>query len=122
MVQFYFSISESILTSSVTIWHAVASTEDEGRRQHVICSAEKVIGCSLPCLHDLYTTNTLRSARMIAADPSQSGHELFVTLPSGGKLPIRSNTSQHDSSFFAHAVGLLTMHPHPDHYFIKVLQ
>lgn len=32
MVQFYFSIGESILTSSVTIWHAVASTKDKGRR------------------------------------------------------------------------------------------
>ncbi len=43
----------SILTFSITIWYAAATAKDKGRLQHIICSAEKVIGCSLTSLQDL---------------------------------------------------------------------
>ncbi|KAK0144339.1 Serine/threonine-protein kinase SMG1 [Merluccius polli] len=70
MVQFYSSIIESILNSSITIWYAAATAKDKGRLQRVIRSAEKVIGCNLPSLQDLYTSRTLRLAGKIVADPS----------------------------------------------------
>ncbi|KAF7641368.1 hypothetical protein LDENG_00283460, partial [Lucifuga dentata] len=44
---------ESILTSSITVWYAAATAKDKGRLQHIIRSAERVIGCNLPSLHDL---------------------------------------------------------------------
>ncbi|KAK0131206.1 putative RNA-directed DNA polymerase from transposon BS [Merluccius polli] len=62
MVHFYSSIIESILTSSITIWYAAATAKDKGRLQRVIRSAEKVTGCNLPSLQDLYTSRTLRRA------------------------------------------------------------
>ncbi|KAL3058223.1 hypothetical protein OYC64_010406 [Pagothenia borchgrevinki] len=40
MVNFYTSIMESILTSSITIWYAAATAKDKGRLQRVIRSAE----------------------------------------------------------------------------------
>ncbi|KAK0133548.1 hypothetical protein N1851_030920 [Merluccius polli] len=83
MVHFYSSIIESILTSSVTIWYAAATAKDKGRLQRVIRSAEKVIGCNLLSLQDLYTSRTLRRAGKIVDDPSHPGHKLFETLPSG---------------------------------------
>ncbi|KAK0140530.1 putative RNA-directed DNA polymerase from transposon BS [Merluccius polli] len=70
MVHFYSSTIESILTSSITIWYAAATAKDKGRLQRVIRSAEKVIGCNLPSLQDLYTSRTLK----IVADPSHPGH------------------------------------------------
>uniref|UniRef100_A0A3Q2TZL2 Reverse transcriptase domain-containing protein n=1 Tax=Fundulus heteroclitus TaxID=8078 RepID=A0A3Q2TZL2_FUNHE len=108
MVQFYSSIIESILTSSITIWYARATAKDKGRLQRVIRSAEKVIGCNLPPLQDLHASRTLRRAGKIVADPSHPSHGLFQTLPSGRRLrSIRTRTSRHKNSFFPSATGLV---------------
>ncbi|KAK7891988.1 hypothetical protein WMY93_023951 [Mugilogobius chulae] len=58
MVQFYTAIIESILTSSITVWYAGATVRDRHRLQRIVRSAEKVIGCSLPSLQDLYVSRT----------------------------------------------------------------
>uniref|UniRef100_A0A3B4FQ53 Reverse transcriptase domain-containing protein n=1 Tax=Pundamilia nyererei TaxID=303518 RepID=A0A3B4FQ53_9CICH len=106
MMQFYTAIIESILTSSITVWYAGATIRDKQRLQRVVRSAEKVIGCRLPSLQDLYTSRTLRRAARISADPSHPGHSLFDLLPSGRRLrSIRTRTSRHKNSFFPSAVG-----------------
>ena len=101
MVHFYTSIIESILTSSITIWYVASTANDKGRLQRIITSAEKVIGCNLPSLQDLFASRTLRRAGTIVADPSHPGHKLFEVLPSGYQ------TSRHKTSFFPAAVGLI---------------
>ena len=73
MVNFYTSIIESILTSSITIWYAAATAKDKGRLQRFIRSAERVIGCNLPSLHDLHASRTLRQAGKIVADCRRGG-------------------------------------------------
>uniref|UniRef100_A0AAX7TII9 Biogenesis of lysosome-related organelles complex 1 subunit 1 n=1 Tax=Astatotilapia calliptera TaxID=8154 RepID=A0AAX7TII9_ASTCA len=106
MMQFYTAIIESILTSSITVWYTGATIRDKQRLQRVVRSAEKVIGCRLPSLQDLYTSRTLRRAARISADPSHPGHSLFDLLPSGRRLrSIRTRTSRHKNSFFPSAVG-----------------
>src|SRR4029434_6091159 len=75
MVHFYTASVESILTSSITIWYAAATATDTSRLERVIRSAEKVIGCNLPSLQDLYASRTLRRAGKIMADPSHPGHK-----------------------------------------------
>ena len=108
MVHYYTSIIESILTSSITIWYAAAPAKDKRRLQRIIRSAEKVIGCNLPSLQDLYASRTLRRAGKIVADPSHPGHKLFQSLPSGRRLrSIRTRTSRHKNSFFPSATGLI---------------
>ncbi|XP_034060745.1 uncharacterized protein LOC117538897 [Gymnodraco acuticeps] len=108
MVNFYTSIMESILTSSITIWYTATTAKEKGRLQRVIRSAEKVIGCNLPSLHDLHASRTLRRAGKIVADPSHPGHKLFSPLPSGRRLrSFRTKTSRHQNSFFPSATGLL---------------
>ncbi|KAL6118064.1 uncharacterized protein ACO6RY_15736 [Pungitius sinensis] len=93
---------------SITVWYAGATAKDKGRLQRVIHSAERVIGCNLPSLQDLFAARTLKRARKIVADPSHPGHELFVPLPSGRRLrSIRTKTSRHTNSFFPSAVGLI---------------
>ena len=108
MVHFYTCIIESILTSSIIIWYAAATANDKGRLQRIIRSAEKVIGCNLPSLQDLFASRTLRRAGKIVANPSHPGHKLFEVLPSGRRLrSIRTKTSRHKTSFFPAAVGLI---------------
>ncbi|XP_077957584.1 uncharacterized protein LOC144406222 [Gasterosteus aculeatus] len=69
MVHFYTAIIESILCSSITVWYAAATAKDKGRLQRVIRSAERVIGCNLPSLQDLFASRSLKRAKKIAADP-----------------------------------------------------
>ncbi|KAL6101541.1 uncharacterized protein ACO6RY_16768 [Pungitius sinensis] len=108
MVHFYTAIMESILCSSITVWYAAATAKDKGRLQRVIHSAERVIGCNLLSLQDLFAARTLKRARKIVADPSHPGHELFVPLPSGRRVRfIRTKISRHTNSFFPSAVGLI---------------
>ncbi|KAL6112497.1 uncharacterized protein ACO6RY_09243 [Pungitius sinensis] len=108
MVHFYTAIMESILCSSITALYAAATAKDKGRLQRVIRSAERVTGCNLPSLQDLFASRSLKRARKIVAEPSHPGHELFVPLPSGRRLrSIRTKTSRHTNSFFSSAVGLI---------------
>ncbi|KAK0131047.1 hypothetical protein N1851_034257 [Merluccius polli] len=114
MVNFYTAIIESILTSSITIWYAAATAQDKGRLQRIIRSAEKLIGCSLLSLKDLHASRTLRMAAKIAADPSDPGHKLFETPPSGRRLrSIRTKTSCHKNSFFPDCSGPHQQGPGP---------
>uniref|UniRef100_A0AAQ4P2L3 Alkylated DNA repair protein AlkB homologue 8 N-terminal domain-containing protein n=1 Tax=Gasterosteus aculeatus aculeatus TaxID=481459 RepID=A0AAQ4P2L3_GASAC len=108
MVHFYTAIIESILCSSITVWYAAATAKDKGRLERVIRSAERVIGCNLPSLQDLFASRSLKRAKKIVADPSHPGQKLFVPLPSGRRLQsIRTKTSRHMNSFFPSAVGLI---------------
>ncbi|XP_076860580.1 uncharacterized protein LOC143513729 [Brachyhypopomus gauderio] len=93
LVQFHTAIIESVLTSSITVWYTGATTRDRQRLQRIVHSAEKVIGCNLPSLQDLYTSRTLGRAGRITADTSHPAHGLFDPLPSGRRL--RSRTSCH---------------------------
>ncbi|KAL3040839.1 hypothetical protein OYC64_011762 [Pagothenia borchgrevinki] len=109
-VNFYTSIIESILTSSITTWYAAthATAKDKGRLHRVIRSVERVIGCNLPSLHHLHASRTLRRAGKIVADPSHPGNKMFTPLPSGRRLrSIRTKTSRHLNSFFPSATGLI---------------
>ncbi|TWW55980.1 hypothetical protein D4764_09G0010300 [Takifugu flavidus] len=108
LAQFYTAIIESILTSSITVWYAGATARDRLRLQRVMRAAEKVIGCRLPSIQDLYISRTRRRAGRITADPSHPGHGLFSPLPSGRRLrSIRTKTSRYMNSFFPSAIRLL---------------
>ena len=114
MVEFYTATIESILTSSITVWFAASTAKDKGRLQRIIRSAEKVIGCDLPALLDLFHSRTSRRAGKIIAEPSHPGHHLFQRLPSGKRFrAIRTKTSRHLNSFFPMAVGLTNKPPAP---------
>lgn len=106
MVHLYSAIKESILTSSIAIWYAAAAAKDKGGLQPIIRSAEKVIGCNLPSLHDLHVSRTLRRAGEIVANPSHPGDKLFESLHSGRRLwPIRTKTTQRKNSFYTIAAA-----------------
>ncbi len=88
MVHFHMAIMESILASSITSWNAAASAKDKGRLKHIIRSAEKVIGCTLPTLQDLYASRTLRPAGKIMVNTSHPRQKLLKhSPPAGGCAP-----------------------------------
>ncbi|KAK3554837.1 hypothetical protein QTP86_000882 [Hemibagrus guttatus] len=112
LVNFYTAIIESILTSSITVWFAAATARDKAKLQRVIHSAEKVIGCSLPSLQELYVSRSRRRAAKIAADPSHPGNELFRSLPSGKRLLVHQDQDlTPQEQFFPTAVSLLNSAP-----------
>jgi len=100
----------------------------QGQTGAFIWSAEKVIGCNLPSLQDLYTSRCLRRVGKIVADPSHPNHKLFETLPSSRRLrSIRTKTSRHKNSFFPSTTSLINKFwsplwhwhshsPHPDRH------
>lgn len=99
MAHIYSSIIEPILAPSITVWYAAATAKDKSRLQHVIRSAEMVIGCNLASLQDLYVSRILKQAGKIVAVPSRPGHKLFEALPVWKEAAL--------SSFFPLAIRLL---------------
>ncbi|TWW74193.1 hypothetical protein D4764_14G0001940 [Takifugu flavidus] len=86
LAQFYTAIIESVLTSSITVWFAGATVRDRLRLQRVVRAAEKVMGCRLPSIQDLYISRTRRCA---------------------GDYGPFDQTSRYTNSFFPSAIRLL---------------
>ncbi|KAK7919117.1 hypothetical protein WMY93_010401 [Mugilogobius chulae] len=82
MVQFYTTIIESILNSSITVWYTGATVRDRHRLQRIVRSAEKVIGSSLPSLQDLYVSRTRGRADLdLTVTVSRPGPDCDVSPP-----------------------------------------
>src|SRR4029434_2532500 len=82
------SPSSAILESipnhqSMTVWFAASTAKDQGRLQQIIWSAEKAIGCDLPCHPDPFHSRTSKRTGWIIADPS---HTRTHTFPSGHRV------------------------------------
>ncbi|KAI4894116.1 hypothetical protein NFI96_021697, partial [Prochilodus magdalenae] len=74
---------------------------------------ERIIGCNLPSLQQIYTSGVRKRAGKNTSDPSHPGHLLFQTLPSGRRLrSIKTSTARHANSFFPRAVALLNHSGH----------
>ncbi|XP_060928604.1 aquaporin-11 [Limanda limanda] len=86
------SLTESILTSSVTIWFAAATTNDNRRLQRIIRSAEKVIGCNLPSLQDLFASRTLRRAEHLSPGDMSSSDVGGTVLVLAGTVGLFAGT------------------------------
>ncbi|KAI4871765.1 hypothetical protein NFI96_000196 [Prochilodus magdalenae] len=113
MIQFYTAIIESILTASITIWFGSSTSQERTKLQRIIRTAERIIGCKLPSLQQIYTSRVRKRAGKITSDPSHPGHLLFQTLPSGRRLrSIKTSTARHANSFFPRAVALLNHSGH----------
>ncbi|KAI4903266.1 hypothetical protein NFI96_001570, partial [Prochilodus magdalenae] len=58
MIQFYTAIVESILTASITIWFGSSTSQERTKLQRIIRTAERITGCNLPSLQQIYTSRT----------------------------------------------------------------
>lgn len=65
------------------VWYADSTVADKKSLQQVICSAEKIISCSLPSLDDTASSRHLSRDKNIIKNSTHPGHEQFQLLPSG---------------------------------------
>ncbi len=66
--QFYSSIIESVLCTSITVWFSSATKSDIRRLQRAVRTAERIIGAPLPSLQDLYTSRVSKRANKVTLD------------------------------------------------------
>ncbi|KAI4889911.1 hypothetical protein NFI96_001785 [Prochilodus magdalenae] len=95
LVSYYRFAIESVLTYCISTWQSSCSTAERTALQRVLNTAQKIIGCTLSCLEDLFSSCCLNRAANILKDPSRPGHHLFDLLPSGhhGTLLKKAHTS-----------------------------
>uniref|UniRef100_A0A8C1NZF1 Reverse transcriptase domain-containing protein n=1 Tax=Cyprinus carpio TaxID=7962 RepID=A0A8C1NZF1_CYPCA len=106
--QFYSTIIESILCTSVTVWFSSASKSDLRRLQRVVRTAERIIGTTLPSIQELYLSRVSKRAGKITLDPSHPAHSLFELLPSGRRYrALSTRMARHRDSFFPQAIHLM---------------
>ncbi|XP_033978014.1 vomeronasal type-2 receptor 1-like, partial [Trematomus bernacchii] len=91
LVTFYRSTIESLLTYCITVWYASCTEADRMRLQRVVKAAQRIIGCLLPSLMDIYTSRCLSRAKNIVKDNSHPGFHLFNLLPSGRRYRLFSH-------------------------------
>ena len=86
LLNFYRSIIESILTSSITVWFDKAHKHDLLKLMSVVKTAEKIIGTNLPSLEQIYVQRVERKTNLILNDSSHPSHKYFEFLPSGRRM------------------------------------
>ncbi|KAI4888927.1 hypothetical protein NFI96_005928 [Prochilodus magdalenae] len=69
MIQFYTAIIESILTASITIWFGSSTSQERTKLQRIIRTAERIIGCNLPSLQQIYTSRYTERELLLEARP-----------------------------------------------------
>ena len=108
LVQFYRAVIESVLTFSIVVWFGNASKGDKEKLQKVVSTAEKIIGCSLPSLEEIYIQRVKNKALKIVKDHSHPANSLFEELPSGRRFrSIKAKTERFKKSFYPSAVSIL---------------
>ena len=86
LLNFYRSIIESILSSSITVWFDKATQHDLLKLVNVTKQAAKIIGCDLPSLEDIYIQRLSRKTNVILNDSSHPAIKYFNLLPSGRRM------------------------------------
>ncbi|KAI4898113.1 hypothetical protein NFI96_015382, partial [Prochilodus magdalenae] len=104
LTSFYRCVVESVLCSSINVWHGSCSAADRKALQRVVKAAQRSVGVSLPTTTDIYTSRCRKRATCIMKDPTHPAHSLFVPLPSGRRLrSIKCRTNRLRNSFIPEA-------------------
>lgn len=95
----------SLLIHRCTVWISQQTEKEQTTTDSQDC--RRTIAPDLPSIHDLYKARAKKLADNITADPSQPGHNLFTTLPSGRRYrALYTKTSRHLCSFFPQDISL----------------
>ncbi|XP_051534661.1 uncharacterized protein LOC127429578 [Myxocyprinus asiaticus] len=101
LIQFYSAVIVSVLCTSITVWLGSATKLDIRRLQRTVWTAERIIGCPLPSLQELYTSRVRKRAGKITLDPTHPAHYRSEQLPSGRCYrALSTRTIRHRNSFF----------------------
>ncbi|KAK3570013.1 hypothetical protein QTP86_009167 [Hemibagrus guttatus] len=86
LTMFYRGTTESVLSSCITAWFGNCTLSDCKILQHIVRTAEKIIGVSLPSITDMYTTRCIRKASSIVDDPTHSSLSCHLERGKGREL------------------------------------
>lgn len=113
LVSFYRCSIESILTYCICVRFWSCTAAERKALQRVVNTAQKIIGCPLPPLTELYNTRCLKRAHSILEDSSHPGHCHFSLMRSGRRYrAISSSTNRLRDSFYPRAISVLnTLYP-----------
>lgn len=96
------------MTYCMGVWFSSCTAAQRKVLQRVITIAQKVIGCSLPSMEELFSSCCLKKSKKILRDPSHLGHYLFELLPSGRRYrTLKCQTNRMRNSFYAKAITVL---------------
>ena len=100
LTKFYRATTESILSSSISVWFGSVSALAKNRLQRIVRTAEKLTGQRQLSVSELYDARVRKRAGRIFSDPSHPGNGLFKKLPSGRRFrAIKTKTTCHLNSF-----------------------
>ncbi len=106
LIQFYSSIIESVLCTSITVWFSSATKSDLRRQWRVVRTAERIIGTTLPTLQELYLSRVSKKrAGKITLDPSHPAHSLFELLSSDRCYRALSTRTTRHRKFLSHLIN-----------------
>ncbi len=101
LIQFYSSIIESVLCTSITVWFSSATKSDLRRLWRVVRTAERIIGTTLPTLQELYLSRVSKKVWQNHSGPLTLAHSLFELLSSDRCCrALSTRTTRHRNSFF----------------------
>ena len=114
LTQFYWAVTESVLTFSITVWIGSASIHSKNMLEGIVKTASKITGSKLPSTESIYTTpltesiyttRTLRKATTTICDSTHPANHLFESLPSGKQFrSIKTRTTCFGKSFYTKAI------------------
>ncbi|KAI4896824.1 hypothetical protein NFI96_029284 [Prochilodus magdalenae] len=81
LTSFYGCVVESVLCSSINMWHESCSAADRNALQRVVKAAQRSVRVSLPTTTDIYTSRCRKRATCIMKDPT---HFLSRSPQAGG--------------------------------------
>lgn len=81
LVSFYHCSIESVLTYCLCVRYTSCTRAEKKALQRVINTAQRIIGCPLPSLDELYGARCLKKAQNILRDLSHPGHGLLKCCP-----------------------------------------
>ena len=106
LLNFYRSIIESILSSSITVWFDRATLYDLERMCSVIRQAEYIVDKQLLSLEDVYIQRPRKKLNLILIDDSQPANKYFQMLPSGRRMRHYKGNVRFTNSTYPQAVKL----------------
>uniref|UniRef100_A0A3P9M7M4 Reverse transcriptase domain-containing protein n=1 Tax=Oryzias latipes TaxID=8090 RepID=A0A3P9M7M4_ORYLA len=116
LVTFYRSTIESILSYGITVWFSHCTEAERQSLQRVVKTAQRIIGCPLPSLKDIYQSRCLSRVTSITTNSTHSAFPLFELLPSGRRYrSIRTRTNRLRNSFFPQAIIIRNAHTSTNH-------
>uniref|UniRef100_A0A3P9HUL5 Reverse transcriptase domain-containing protein n=1 Tax=Oryzias latipes TaxID=8090 RepID=A0A3P9HUL5_ORYLA len=111
LVTFYRSTIESILSYCITVWFSHCTEAERQSLHRVVKMAQRLIGCPLPSLKDIYQSRCFSRVTSIITDSTHPAFPLFDLLLSGRRYrSIITRTNRLRNSFFPQAITIRNTH------------